>query len=101
MLRLGAVAAALQHVVVMVLLVVVVAVPDVVTAGIMIPMPLALSARSVAKRDIPSRDAGSGLINPSLEKTRVHLQPLQAMMWIQIDTPILVLLTTSPEIWRT
>jgi hypothetical protein len=84
----------------MVLLVMALAVLDVVAAGIMIPMPLALSASSVAKRDIPSRGAGSGLINPSLEKTRVHLQPLQAMMWIQIGMLILVLLTTSPEIWR-
>jgi hypothetical protein len=37
-------------------------------------MPLALSASFVAGRDIPSRGAGSGLINPSLEKKRVHLQ---------------------------
>jgi hypothetical protein len=69
MLRLGATTAAFQHVVVMVLLVVAVAVLDAVAAGTMIPMPLALSSSSVAGRDISSRGAGSGLINPSLEKT--------------------------------
>jgi hypothetical protein len=73
MLRIGAAAAALQHVVVMVLLVVAVAVLDAVAARIMIPMPLALSVSSVAKRDILSKGARSGLINPSLEKTRLHL----------------------------